>query len=65
MSLQATMEASIQVAAVSSLIEQGFLAKNGFEEEEQEEQNMEGFICRSKGFILVNLPNPKEEFFDA
>ena len=23
---------------------------------------MKGFVCRSKGFIPMNLPNPKGEF---
>ena len=45
------------------------MAKNGFEEEEKEKEDekekMEGFVRRSKGFIPVNLPNPKREFFDA
>ena len=26
---------------------------------------MEGFVHRPKGFIPMNLPNPKGEFFDA
>ena len=34
-----------------------------FEEEEKEEEggeeNMEGFVRKSKGFLPMNLPNPK------
>ena len=26
---------------------------------------MEGFICKSKRFLPMNLPNPKEESFDT
>ena len=26
---------------------------------------MEGFVCKSKGFLPMNLPNPKGESFDA
>ena len=38
-------------------------AKNGFEEEEKEEEggkeNMEGFARKLNGFLSMNLPNPK------
>ena len=47
----------------------GIFAKNGFEEEEKEkeggEENMEGFVRKLKGFLPMNLPNPKGESFDA
>ena len=26
---------------------------------------MEGFVCKSKGFLPMNLPNPKGESFDT
>ena len=58
------MVASILVAATSSPTAQEFLAKNGFEEEDKEEEGGEekfkGFVRRSKGFLHMNLPNPKE-----
>ena len=45
------------------------MSKNGFEEEEKEEEgreeNMEGFVHKSKGFLPMNLPNPKGESFDT
>ena len=53
---------------MSLLTTQEFSAKNGFEEEEKEEEggeeNMEGFIHKSKGFLHMNLPNPRGESFD-
>ena len=68
MSLRTTM-ATLVLVATSSPTSQEFLAKNGFEEEEKEEEGgeekMEGFVCRSKGFIPVNLPNLKGEFFEV
>ena len=58
------MAASVRVVVASSPIAYEFLAKNGFEEEEKEEEggeeNMNGLIHKSKGFLLMNLPNPKE-----
>ena len=69
MSLQATMAASVRVAATSSPTAQEFSAKNRFEEEEKEEEggeeNMEGFVRKSKGFLPMNLSNPKGESFEA
>ena len=63
------MVTSIQVAVVSSPITHEFSTKNGFEEEEREEyggeKNMKGFVRKSKGFLPMNLPNPKGESFDA
>ena len=48
---------------------QKFLAKNGFVEEEKEEEGgeekMEGFVHKSKGFLPMNLPNPEVESFDT
>ena len=45
------------------------MAKNGFEEEEKEEEggekNMKGFIRKSKGFLPMKLSNPKGESFDT
>ena len=41
-----------------------FLAKNGFEEEDKEVK-MEGLVHRSKGFLPMNLSNPKGESFDV
>ena len=56
------------MATMSSSIAQEFSAKNGFEEEKKEEEggeeNMEGFVCKSKRFLPMNLPNPKGEYFD-
>ena len=44
-------------------------SQTGIEEEEKEEEGgeekMEGFVLRSKGFILMNLTTPKGEFFYA
>ena len=63
------MAATVRVAATSSPTIEEFSTKNGFEEEEKEEEgekeNMEGFGCKSKGFLPMNLPNPKEESFDT
>ena len=63
------MAASVRVAAASSPTTWEFSTKNGFEEEEKEEEdvkeNMEGFVHKSKGFIPMNLPNPKGESFDT
>ena len=46
-----------------------FSATNGFEEEKKEEEgeekNMKGFIRKSKGFLSMNLSNPKGESFDT
>ena len=51
------------ITVTSSPIAHEFLAKNGFEEEEKEEEggeeNMKGFVRKSKGFLPMNLPNPK------
>ena len=33
--------------------------------EEDEEENVEGLVCKSNGFLHMNLSNPKEEFFDT
>ena len=63
MSLQATMATSVRVAASSSPTTHKFLAKNGFKEEEGGEENIEGFIHKSKGFLSMNFPKPKVEFF--
>ena len=45
------------------------MAKNGFEEEEIEEEGgeekIEGFVRRLKRFLPMNLSNPKGESFDA
>ena len=68
MLLRATVTTTIRVAASSSSIEQEFSAKNGFEEEDKEkggEEKMKGFVHRSKGFLPINLPNPKGESFDV
>ena len=69
MSLQALVAASIRVAATSSPTTQEFFAKNGFEEEEKEEEggeeNMEGFVHKLKGFLPMNLTNPKVVSFDT
>ena len=49
-----------------SLTTKEFSTKNGSEEEEKEksgEEKMKGYVCRSKGFIPMNLSNPKGEFF--
>ena len=47
----------------------GIFGQKWFEEEEKEdkggEENMEGFVHRSKGFIPMNMPNPKGESFNA
>ena len=63
MSLQAIVVGSISVATTSSPTTQEFSSKNGFEEEEKEEkggeEKMESFVHKSKGFIPMNLPNPK------
>ena len=64
MLFRATVVASIRVAAASSPITQEFPSKNGFEEEEKE-NNMESFVHKSKGFLPINLPNPKVESFDT
>ena len=68
MSLRATMASSIQVAAASSQTMQKFSAENGFEEEEKEEEggkeNIEGFVRKEKGFLPMNLPNPKGGSFN-
>ena len=37
----------------------------GGREEEHIEENVEGFVCKSKGFLLMNLLNPKGESFDV
>ena len=54
------MAASIRVAAMSLPIAYEFSAKNGFEKEEEcVEENMEGFVHKSKGFLPINFLNPK------
>ena len=64
MSLRGIVVALVRVVAAASPTAQEFFAKNGFKEEEKEEEggeeNMEGFIHKSKGFLLMNLPNPKK-----
>ena len=34
-------------------------------EEEDEEKNVEGLVRKSKGFLPINISNPKEEFSDT
>ena len=44
------------------------MAKNGFEIKDKEgrrEENVEGLVRKSKGFLPMNLSNPKGESFDA
>ena len=45
------------------------MTKNGFKEEEEEEEggeeNMEGLVRKSNGFLPMNFSNPKGESFDA
>ena len=69
MSLRAIMAVSVRVAAASSPTELEFSDNNGFEEEKKEEEgveeNMEGFVRKLKGLLLLNFPNPKGESFDA
>ena len=31
----------------------------------RKEDNVEGLVCKSKGFLPMNLSNPKGESFDA
>ena len=33
--------------------------------EEDREENVEGLVRKSKGFLPINLSNPKGDFFDA
>ena len=34
-------------------------------EEEDEEENVEDLVCKSNGFLPINLSNPKEDFFNT
>ena len=69
MSLRAIVTVLVRVTTTSSPTTQEFLAKNGFEEEEKENEggneNMKGYVRKLNGFLSMNLPNPKGESFDT
>ena len=56
------MATSVRGETTFSPTTQEVFAKNGFEEEEKEEEGGR-ILCKSKGFLPMNFPNPKGKSF--